>query len=261
MKLVKELLSPFSKVGNSVVLISFLVQLIFILGLWQFSTHSLFPQPTEVLAKVIELLTDMEFYRNVFQSLSLTIQAMFYSIIIACILGYAYTIPALQTLVNFITKLRYLTLVGLVFSFTVIFKDGQLVSVLLLMFGIIPFFVLSLVNSITEIQQKEFDVCKTIGMNRWRTLLELVIIGRAEQTIETIRSNFAIAWLMITMVETYSMSKGGIGVMLFIANKYNQLETIFALQVLIFMIGFGFDYILSKVRISLFPHIKLTTKK
>jgi NitT/TauT family transport system permease protein len=129
------------------------------------------------------------------------------------------------------------------------------------MFGIIPFFVLSLVNSITEIQQKEFDVCKTIGMNRWRTLLELVIIGRAEQTIETIRSNFAIAWLMITMVETYSMSKGGIGVMLFIANKYNQLETIFALQVLIFMIGFGFDYILSKVRISLFPHIKLTTKK
>jgi NitT/TauT family transport system permease protein len=207
------------------------------------------------------MLTSADFYRNLLQSLFLTIQAMLYSIVIACLLGYMSTIPVFKAFVNFITKLRYLTLVGLVFSFTVIFKDGDVVGISLLMFGIIPFFVLSLLSSIEGIEQKEFDVCKTIGMNQWETLWELVVVGRLEQTVETIRANFAIAWLMITLVETYNMSKGGVGVMLYIFNKYNQLESIFAIQIIIFLVGLSFDYILSNLRHSLFPHTKLNKKK
>jgi NitT/TauT family transport system permease protein len=104
-------------------------------------------------------------------------------------------------------------------------------------------------------------VCKTIGFSKWRTLWELVIVGRIDQTIETVRANFAIAWLMITMVETYNMSKGGVGVMLYMFNKYNQLENIFALQILIFLIGLGFDYLLSSARTIFFPYVKLSTKR
>lgn len=240
---------------------AFALQVIIAMLLWQFSTHTMFPQPTEVFSKLLSLLMSEDFWRNLFQSMSLTLQAMFYSIIIACLLGYASTLPVFTTFVHFITKLRYLTLTGLVFSFTVIFKDGDSVAIMLLMFGIIPFFALSLLSGIDSIEQKEFDICKTIGLNKWQTLWEIVIAGRLDQTIETIRANFAIAWLMITMVETYNMSKGGVGVMLYIFNKYNQLESIFATQLLIFVVGLSFDFLLQKSREVFFPYTKLTKKR
>ena len=37
---------------------------------------------------------------------------------------------------------------------------------------------------------------------------------------EVMRQNFAISWMMITMVEGYAMSEGGIGTMMIKSNKY-----------------------------------------
>jgi sulfonate transport system permease protein len=62
---------------------------------------------------------------------------------------------------------------------------------------------------------------------------------------------------MITMVEGLSMSEGGVGTLLIKYNKYNDLTHVLALQLLIFIIGLGFDFLLGNMRRWLFPYTKL----
>jgi ABC-type nitrate/sulfonate/bicarbonate transport system permease component len=62
---------------------------------------------------------------------------------------------------------------------------------------------------------------------------------------------------MITMVEGLSMSEGGLGTLLIKSNKYIDLTTVFAILLIIFLIGVFFDYILGALRFWLFPYTKI----
>jgi NitT/TauT family transport system permease protein len=194
---------------------------------------------------------------NVLASLLLTLEAMFYSIVITLFFAYLSVIPFFQSIAQFIVKCRYLTLTGLIFIFTLLTKDGSQLKLSLLVSGIVPFFTTSFLSVIVHINKQEFELCQTLGYNRWQTLSEVIIIGKADQVFEILRQNFAIAWMMITMVEGLSMSEGGIGVLLIKYNKYNDLTNVLALQLIIFGIGLCFDYLLGRLRHWLFPYVKV----
>lgn len=154
-----------------------------------------------------------------------------------------------------------MSLMGFIFTFTLLLHNGGTVKIALLIYGIVPFLTLSLTSVIQRIRENEYDLWTTLRFNRWEQLFQIVIYGKADYLIEAIRTNFAMAWLMITLVESFSMADGGLGVMLFRFNKYNQLDNIFALQIVIFILGVGFDYLLQQLRYMLFPHTKLAEKK
>jgi NitT/TauT family transport system permease protein len=88
----------------------------------------------------------------------------------------------------------------------------------------------------------------------------VIIVGKADKVLEILQQNFAIAWLMITMVEGLSMSEGGIGALLIKYNKYNDLTNVLALQLVIFFLGLFFDFLLATMRRWLFPYTTLATK-
>jgi NitT/TauT family transport system permease protein len=136
-------------------------------------------------------------------------------------------------------------------------KDGSELKLSLLVFGIVPFFTTSFLSVIINIDKQEYELCKTLGYNNWQTLYEVIIVGKADQVFEILRQNFAISWLMITMVEGLSMSEGGIGSLLIKYNKYNDITNVIALQLVIFIIGLCFDFLLGTTRYWLFPHSKL----
>lgn len=221
----------------------------------------LIPGPIAVGQQLIGFITDSSFYEDVFASLFLTGKAMLYSIIISCFFAYLSVTPIFRPVAHFLVKLRFMSLLGFIFTFTLILHGGSEVKVSLLMFGIVPFFTLSLLSVIDRIPQKEYDLWTTLKFSKWEQLYHIIIYGRADYTIEAIRANFAMAWLMIVMVESFSMSEGGIGVMLFRFNKYNQLDKIFALQIVVFSLGMLFDYLLLQTRYLAFPHVKLAAKK
>jgi ABC-type nitrate/sulfonate/bicarbonate transport system permease component len=78
---------------------------------------------------------------------------------------------------------------------------------------------------------------------------------------EVMRQNFAIAWMMITMVEGLSMSEGGLGTMLIKSNKYMDISTVFALLIVIFLVGLFFDWLLGRLRAWLFPYTRVQLAK
>ncbi len=77
--------------------------------------------------------------------------------------------------------------------------------------------------------------------------MEVVVRGTIHHVFEVMRQNFAIAWMMITMVEGLSMSEGGLGTLLIKSSKYIDLSTIFAILIIIFSVGIAFDYLFKKM--------------
>ena len=253
----KKIFEPFQKISRQTFFIMVLGQLLLVLLWWQSNPAGLIPQPSRVIGAFFHQVTSSLLLDNILISLGLTLQAMLYSILITLVFSYASVIPFFRGLAAFIVKCRYLTLTGLIFIFTLLTRDGSQLKLSLLVFGIVPFFVTSFLSVIVQINRQEFELCKTLGFNNWQTLYEVVIRGKADQVFEILRQNFAISWLMITLVEGLNMSEGGIGTLLIKYNKYNDLTNVLALQLVIFGIGILFDFLLGRMRVWLFPHTKL----
>ncbi|MFL5811730.1 MAG: ABC transporter permease [Flavisolibacter sp.] len=253
----KKIFQPFGTISRQNFIIMILAQLVIALLLWHSSSNGLIPQPLKVADAFFHQLSTHLLLDNVLVSLGLTLKAMFYSITITLFFAYLSVIPFFRSVAEFIVKCRYLTLTGLIFIFTLLTQDGNQLKLSLLVFGIVPFFVTSFLSVITHIDKQEYELCKTLGYNNWQTLYEVIIIGKADQVFEILRQNFAISWLMITLVEGLNMSEGGIGALLIKYNKYNDLTNVLALQLVIFGIGILFDFLLGRMRIWLFPHTKL----
>lgn len=200
------------------------------------------------------------FFFDVLASFFLTVKAMLVSIIIATIFSYLYTIAFFKPLVQFVVKLRFMSLLGFIFVFMSLLHDANSVKVAILTFSIVPFFALSLVSVIDRIPQNEYDLWTTLRYSKWEQLYEIVIYGKADYVLEAIASNFAMAWLVMTVAEAKSMADGGLGVLLFKCDKYNQLDRIFALQIIIFAMGMFFDFAIKRLRYKMFPYKKLVEK-
>ncbi len=257
----KKLVTPLETVPARTFYIALGVETLLALAIWFKFGTALIPSPFKVLAAIAELLRSSEFYQALVSSLFLTVKGMIISMVIALFVSYAYFMPLFRPLGHFIVKCRYLTLTGLIFLFTLLTSNGSELKLSLLVFGIVPFFVTSLISQLEAINEEEFDLCKTMRMSNWEALNEVIVIGRMEQVVETLRQNFAIAWLMITMIEGLSMSEGGLGVLLIKANKYVNLPRVFALMVIILLLGISFDFLLGMTRSWLFPHTRLQVRK
>lgn len=262
MNLLKKIFTPLATVNTTVFTVLIVINCIIALVLWQvFASGGLIPTPLKIGESVLNIASSSSFIDNLLISLTLTLKGMGYSIVIALLISYLSLIPIFSPLAKFIIKCRYLTLTGLIFLFTLLTSNGHDLKMSLLVFGIVPFFVTSFLSIIDAINEQEYELCKTLRMNNWQTLFEVVIVGRLDQVLEVMRQNFAIAWMMITMVEGLSMSEGGLGTLLIKSNKYIDLGSVFAILAIIFTIGVCFDFLLKKLRSWFFPYTNLQVRK
>lgn len=232
-------------------------QVFLALLIWQLSPGGLIPGPLRVLEALGQLLSSRLLYDNLLASLMLTLKALFYSIVLTLLFSYLSVLPFFRPAAQFIVKCRYLTLTGLIFIFTLLTRDGSALKLSLLVFGIVPFFTTSFLAVIVHTPAQEFELCQTLGYSRWETLYEVIVVGKADQVFEIVRQNFAIAWMMITMVEGLNMSEGGIGTLLIKYNKYNDLPHVLALQAIVLGLGLCFDFGLGQLRRWLFAYTKI----
>lgn len=253
MRNIQKVFTPFFKVSKQTDYTIRFVWISFILLLWSL-TPTLIPGPIQVFNQLVAYLSDTSFYFDIFASLELTITAMLISILIACTTAYLSPIPAFNFPAKIIMMLRFMSLLGFLFLFMSLLGDASKIKNALLIFSVVPYFTLSLVNVINNIEQQEYDLWTTLGYSKWEQLWEIVIVGKADAIIEAVISNFSMAWVMMTIAETKSMADGGLGVELFKADKYNYLDKVFALQLVIYALGFSIMFLLKKWRAKQFPY-------
>jgi len=252
-KIFSNLFTPFRKISPTTSYILIAIQAIIVIVCLQLFSNELMPKPSEIIMALWTMLQTRDFYDDLFVSLWQTLKAMSIAIAIALPISYLVTIPFFKGVAIFITKLRFLTIAGLSFVFLVILKDASLYKLSLLLFGIVPFFITSLVAEYNTIKSEELDLCKTLKMNPWQSLYELIIFGKLNTSILVIGINFAICWSMIVYVESQTMGLGGLGTIIFKSQKHLRLEEVFAVLTVIFCIGNSSDWSMAGFRKWAFP--------
>lgn len=237
------------------------IQVAVLLGLWFASPFKVLPYPQEVIASISDLYMNRGLGREVLTSFTLNLQALAISTVIALGLAYLTVIPFFRPLVLALSKGRFLSLTGFSAVFTLMVGGGQTLKLTLLVIGITVFYVTSMAAVIAEIPKEAYDHARTLRMSEWRTVWEVVILGTADRALEVLRQNAAIGWMMLTMVEGISRSEGGVGALLLNQYKYFRLADVFAIQIVILLVGLLQDYGIEGTRRLLCPYAYLTLER
>lgn len=246
----KKLFYPFYRISKTYKYAIIGIELVILLGILQFLNLPYLPQPTKIFTEISNLVTSSIFYDNLVTTLLFLSKAFLYSIGATLILSYLWTINIFRPIVDFIVKLRYLPFACVSFMFTNISDNIEEVKNYILLFGLIPYFTASFVAEITKVIDEGKEINKSLinKNNFFETLLEVVIIGKIDKIFDVIKLNFAIAWTMIVSVECLAYNSGGLGTMIISGQKHLQLEKIYAIAIIILLIGIGIDKLISYIK-------------
>jgi len=218
------------------------------------------PTPAET-ARAFATLWQRGLFDELGTSIVLNLEAIAVSSAIALVLAYATVVPAMRPLATGLSKLRFSGLVGWSFVLAVLVGGGHELKLTLLVFGMTPFALTQMTAIVAAIPREQFDHARTLGLPAWRVACEVVVLGTADATLEAIRQNAAMGWMMLTMVEGLVRSEGGAGVMMLDANKHLQLDHVFALIATVLAVGVIQDYALGWLRRVLCPYAALVAER
>jgi NitT/TauT family transport system permease protein len=254
-----EALKPNGHVSSRATTILFVGTLVALIGAW-FARPDFIPGPVEV-AQAYPRLFDQGLFYQLYISLSTNLQAIALSCFFTIPLAYLSVLPVMRPLVHMLCKGRFLGVTGFVILFTIFFGGGHALKVALLVFGMSLFLVTSLFDIVESIPREEFDHTRTLRMGDWGSVIEVVILGRFDQVLDAIRQNAAMGWVMLTMVEGLVRFEGGLGALMLAEDKHIKLDAVFAVQIIVLVIGILQDVALRAIRHLLCPYAELSLER
>ena len=236
------------------------LEIVAVLLLWTFGAGDLIPPPSRIPAAFMAMVK-IGFLGDVMSSMSMCLEAMFFTIIISLLITYSSVMKFFQPIAFMVMKMRFLTLVGLTFVFSLVSHDGGVIKLEMLTFGMTVFFVTSLYDILDGIPKNAYNHARTLGMGEWRVVLEVKVLGNFDQVFIVIRQIFSMSWMMVTMVEGVCRSQGGVGTMLLDQNKYLRLDAVFAIQFTVLVLGMVQDYLFGAAKNFFCPWSNLSMEK
>lgn len=222
---------------------------------WEIWRAPTIPGLLETLQALVQQMQTRKFYDNLLASLWLNVQALGISTILALMISYLYAVPIMRPVVAFVAKLRFVMIAGLTYLAFQLFT-GHNIKVSLLVFAITTFFVTSMKSVIEDIPDERYEYARTLRMTEWQILWEIVIVETWHQAVETMRQNNSIGWAMLSMVEIVSRTQGGLGTMLYDIKKWGGPDDLFAVELVVLIVGLGCDYILGLCKALASPHLQ-----
>ncbi|MDQ2687687.1 MAG: nitrate ABC transporter permease [Armatimonadota bacterium] len=238
-----------------------IVEVAIALLVWMDSPFKVLPRPDEVFHALRTLWAVNGLGQELATSFKLNLEALAWSSVISLGLAYLTVIPVFRPFVAAVSRGRFLSIVGFTFFFTLIFGGGHPLKTSLLVFAVTVFYVTSMASVIAAIPKSDFDYARTLRMSEWRVVWEVVILGTVDRAFEVLRQNAAIGWMMLTMVEGIVRSEGGVGAMLLAESKHFLLSEVFAIQIVILIVGLLQDYAIGAVRRLACPYADLTLER
>lgn len=224
---------------------------------WAMSPWASLPTLGEVYRALGTLWWEQGMGPEIFTTMKLIAHATLFTVAISLSLAYLTVVPFFRPLVEGISKLRFLGLTGLVFPFTLLTGGGYALKVALLTFGMTTFFLTSMAQIVAEIPRADFDHMRVLGAGEARILWEVVVRGTLDKALDLLRQNVAMGWAMITMVEGISRAEGGVGAMILNENKHFLLAEVYAILIVILVLGLAMDYAMAVITNALCPHARL----
>ncbi len=224
---------------------------------WSLSPWKSLPTLGDVYRALGKLWWEQGLGPEIGSTMKLIGHATLLTVVISLGLAYLTVVPFFRALVEGISKLRFLGLTGLVFPFTLLTGGGYSLKVALLTFGMTTFYVTSMAQVVAEIPRSELDHMRVLGASELRILWEVVVRGTLDKALDLLRQNVAMGWAMITMVEGISRAEGGMGAMILNENKHFLLAEVYAILIVILILGLAVDYAMGVINNAVCPHARL----
>ena len=217
--------------------------------------YPLLPPPPKVVASFKSLIQNDELIENTLVSIWLNLQGYVWAVLIAIPLGFLIgLLPIFNGLFNkHVDAMRYIPLTILTGVFILWFGLESKMKVAFLAFGIIVYLLPVVVQRVNEVKDVYLKTVFTIGATDWQTVKSVYIPSVMSKLMDDIRVLTAISWTYIIIAELVNR-KGGIGSLAYIKARQGQIEKVFAILLVIIIIGFVQDRIFAFLDKHLFPH-------
>lgn len=255
-----KFLKPFeetSKNNRLIIGLGWLALLFTTWGLYGMGNTHLFPTLKQVGAGFADLYTQYGLVTHIGSSLWLCARAVMISIVISLAFVYLSPIPLIKPVANMLSKFRYLPLTGIAFYITMMIDDGRTIQIWILVIFMTTYLITSLLSMLKNIKQEEFDHARALGCSRWEITWEVIVKGRLDYVVETIRQNLAIVWMMLVSIESIMAASGGLGFLIKNSDKFMNHGRIIALQFVILIVGILLDRLLLFLRKTAFRYSKI----
>ncbi|MFK7908912.1 MAG: ABC transporter permease [Chitinophagales bacterium] len=219
------------------------------------------PRPWAVLTSYSELYFDNDLFKNLCRSIGLNLAGYTESIAIAIPLGFLIGLFPLfrGTLQKQVDAFRFIPLTAVTGLFIIWFGLGTSMKIHFLAFGILIYLLPVVVQRIDDVQSVYTKTVYTLGATKWQTIKSVYIPAVISKLSDDIRVLTAISWTYIIIAESLG-NEGGIGSLIWrVGQRQGRVDKVFALLVLIIIIGFLQDKYFSYLDRQFFPH-KYQTK-
>jgi len=218
--------------------------------------YPILPPPQEVLFSYPNLIKNDNLIKNAFKSLWLNIKGYIWALLLALPIGFLIgLLPIFRGMFNRpVEALRYLPLTALTGVFMAWFGTSDRMKVAFLAFGILVYLLPVIVQRINEVKDVYLKTVFTIGANPLQTIRSVYIPSVMSRVWDDIRVLTAISWTYIIVAELVNSSEGGVGAMIFIKSRFSQMEKVFAILLVIILIGLLQDRYFVYLDKKLFPY-------
>lgn len=256
----KELFIPNQNIGELNKLYVTCGWVIAALLFWMTSPFDYIPTLQKVLAAYPLLLKEDFLIMELFSSLKLYGHALLITITISVVASYSTVIPILKPLGTFLSKLRAVSLIGILIVFTIVMPNGYYLKVAILTFCMAPWLITSMNGIIASISHTEYEYARTLKLNEWEIAWHVVIRGKLHMVIESFRQVAIMGIVLLPVAERLSRADGGVGAILASLERFQRLDKIYAVQILILCIAVGQDYLVQFIRDWACPHAAMMEK-
>jgi len=241
----------------------FLILIWFIISEFGLLPSALLPSPLKVLSAFPQLHFEDALIRELFYSIKINLLGYLEAIAIALPIGFIIGLfPFFREMVKrYIDAVRFLPLTSLTGLFIAWFGISTNMKVQFLSFGIIVYLLPVVIQRIYEVDQVYCDTIYTLGANKWQTIKHVFIPDVLSKVIQDIKILVAISWTYIIVAELLNKSEGGIGSLAYTCARQGRIDKVFAILIVIIMVGFIQDKLISWLSDILFPHKKVKAEK
>jgi ABC-type nitrate/sulfonate/bicarbonate transport system permease component len=225
------------------------------LGKGSLINRAILPSPGSVLISFKELHFNDFLVRNTLYSIKLNVLGYIYAIIISIILGFIIgLIPFFKSMFSrYVEAIRFLPLTALTGLFIAWFGIETNMKVQFLAFGIIVYLLPVVVYRISQIDNIYLQTAYTMGASDWQLFRRIYWPFVTSKIFDDIRVLTAISWTYIIVAEMVNKT-GGVGALLWIVSRQSRLDKVFALLIVIMIIGVLQDRLFIWLDKVLFPY-------
>jgi NitT/TauT family transport system permease protein len=211
------------------------------------------PSPSDVLRAFPVLHFQEALVRSALASLYRVTMGFLLSAVVAIPLGLVMgTFPALKHFFSpVLDPLRFLPISALVPLFIVWFGIDDLQKIVFLFVGTFVYMLPLVVEAVENVEDVYLQTATTLGASRGQLIRHVLIPGSLPAIGEALRVMNGIGWTYVILAEVIN-AHYGLGALITVAGKRSHVDQIFALVLVILVIGVVTDQIIRFVNKRLF---------